>query len=61
MTMEFFLAAAALIKLHHFNVNFDEGWGREMKGLLFGADWERGSDVLCVYVCVYVHLSFEEA
>lgn len=33
MTTKFFLAAAvaALINLHHFSVNFDEGWGREMK------------------------------
>lgn len=38
MAMEFFLAVAALIKLHHFNANFDEGWCREMKALLFGAD-----------------------
>lgn len=36
--------AAALIKLRHFNVEFDEGWGGEMKGLLFRAH----SDVLCV-------------
>lgn len=33
MTTKFFLAAAvaALINFHHFSVNFDEGWGREMK------------------------------
>lgn len=33
MTTKFFLAAAvaALINLHHFSVNFGEGWGREMK------------------------------
>lgn len=48
MTMEVFLAAAALINLHHISVNLDEEWGREMKGLLFGADWESGSDVLGV-------------
>lgn len=52
MTMGFFLAAAALIKLHHFNVNFDEGWSGEMKGLLFGADWERSSDVGLLCLCV---------
>lgn len=38
MAMEFFLAVAALIKLHHFSANFDEGWCQEMKALLFGAD-----------------------
>lgn len=47
MTKRVFLAeaAAALIKLHHFNVNFDEGWGREMKGFS-GADLKEGSEAL---------------
>lgn len=48
--MEFFPAAAALN--HHFNVNFDEEWGVEMKGLLLEADWEMVPDVRRVCFCV---------
>ena len=36
--MKFFLPAVALINLHHFTVNFHEGWCGEMKG---SALWNR--------------------
>lgn len=50
MATEFFPAAAALN--HNFNVNFDEEWAGEMKGLLLEADWEMVSDVRRVCFCV---------
>lgn len=40
MTME--VAVAAFIKLHHFSINFDEGWCTEMKGLLLWSTLGKG-------------------
>ena len=52
MTMEFFLGAAALINLHHFNVNFEEGWGQRDERAAFGSRLGRGALMYRVCVCV---------
>ena len=52
MTMEFFLGAAALINLHHFNVNFEEGWGQRDERAAFGSRLGRGALMYRVWVCV---------